>query len=151
MWTQSRVSLLKASGARLCSTTELTSHYTHQLWNLKYNVDCWFYIQFGSNRNPELIGKSTNNLTLAHILDEKEILAFPVAVQDSDDTVVVGFFLYSGKWCNAKRVSQVLKETAVAMGMPARRFGCTVKAMREISTKGCKLSRYMSYANAIQV
>ena len=57
--------------------------------------------------------------------------AFPVTVQGSSDTKVLGVFLYSGGFTNADRLQQALQEAA------AKRFPQRERPLR----LGCRLTR----------
>ena len=92
--------------------------------------NCWFRVAFALTMEPQHLLSGDTSDTSSWFADNNAA-AFPVAVQGSSDTKVLGVFLYSGGFTNAERLKQALQEAA------AKRFPQRERPLR----LGCRLTR----------
>jgi hypothetical protein len=76
--------------------------------NVRDNKDIWFKIRFGHDTHSDNIS-SNRDSSIAWWHEKNQSGAYPCAVQDSDNTIILGQFLYSGLFINPARCDTIIK------------------------------------------
>jgi hypothetical protein len=94
----------------------------------KSNSNCWCKMRLGYTEGPIHI-TSTNGSKTQDFFTDTSYLAYLCTDQDSDDTVDLCDFIYSGPFSNATDFEETLRK---ALKPKAYRFGCQLKKSKEI-------------------
>jgi hypothetical protein len=97
----------------------------------KSNSTCWFKMRVGSTEEPVHF-TSTNESNTQDFFNDTSHMAYLCTVQDSDDTVDLCDFIYSGPFSNPNDFQETLKATLKEKFKRSYRFGCRIKKSKEI-------------------
>jgi hypothetical protein len=97
----------------------------------KSNSTCWFKMRIGCNEDPVHF-TSTNESDTQDFFTDTSHLAYLCTVQDSDDTVDLCDFIYSGPFSNPQDFQATLRTTLINKFNRSYRFGCRMKKSKEI-------------------
>ncbi|MGL5936570.1 MAG: hypothetical protein ACRCZI_13230, partial [Cetobacterium sp.] len=107
--------------------SEFTKGYAEGL-RPKSNSSCWFKMRLGCKEDP-IHFTSTNGSDTRDFFTDTSHLAYLCTVQDSDDTVDLCDFIYSGPFSNASDFEATLRK---ALKPKEFKFGCRLKKSKEI-------------------
>jgi hypothetical protein len=92
------------------------------------DTDCWFKLRVGGTADPQHFTSYDNSDTQEFFQDHNH-KAYPMAVQESDDTVILCAFVYSGPFSNPKDFEECLCK---AIPNKEMKFGCRTMKTKEI-------------------
>jgi hypothetical protein len=97
----------------------------------KSNSTCWFKMRIGCNEDP-IHFTSTNDSDTQDFFTDTSHMAYLCTVQDSDDTVDLCDFIYSGPFSNPTDFQETLRTTLKEKFNRSYHFGCRIKKSKEI-------------------
>jgi hypothetical protein len=107
--------------------SEFKKHYAEGI-RPKSNSTCWFKMRLACTEDP-IHFTSTNGSETQDFFTDTSHLAYLCTVQDSDDTVDLCDFIYSGPFSNALDFEETLRR---ALRPKTYKFGCRLKKSKEI-------------------
>jgi hypothetical protein len=97
----------------------------------KSNSTCWFKMRVGCNEDPVHF-TSTNDSNTQDFFTDTSHMAYLCTVQESDDTVDLCDFIYSGPFSNPTDFQETLRVTLKEKFKRTYHFGCRIKKSKEI-------------------
>jgi hypothetical protein len=97
----------------------------------KSNSTCWFKMRLGCSEEP-IHFTSTNGSDTQDYFTDSSDLAYMCTVQDSDDTVDLCDFIYSGPFSNPNDFEVTLREALKKPNVRQYKFGCRIKKSKEL-------------------
>ena len=95
--------------------------------------DSWFKMHFALDDNPENLTSAHNSAT-HYFFDDNDIASFLTTVQDSDDTIDLCVFLYSGPFVDPVHLTKVIQDECLKTYKQKLKFGCKARKVKEIKT-----------------
>jgi hypothetical protein len=97
----------------------------------KSNSTCWFKMRIGCGEDPVHFTSTSGSDTQDFFTDTSH-MAYLCTVQDSDDTVDLCDFIYSGPFSNPNDFQEILRRTIKEKFKRSYFFGCRIKKSKEI-------------------
>jgi hypothetical protein len=110
--------------------SDLKKTYTEGI-RPKSNSTCWFKMRVGCTEDP-IHFTSTNESNTQDFFNDTSHLAYLCTVQESDDTVDLCDFIYSGPFSNPSDFQETLRKTIKDKFKRNYHFGCRLKKSKEI-------------------
>ncbi|CAB9522813.1 hypothetical protein SEMRO_1344_G264690.1 [Seminavis robusta] len=99
----------------------------------KSNSTCWFKMHLASNGDKEHF-TSSDKSDNSDWFDDNESAAYFCTVQNSDDPVSLGDFLFSGAFSDPVRIADVIHKMCQTTYNKTLHFGCRVRKVKEIDS-----------------
>jgi hypothetical protein len=97
----------------------------------KSNSTCWFKMRIGCSEDPVHF-TSTNDSDTQDFFTDTSHMAYLCTVQDSDNTVDLCDFIYSGPFSNPTDFQETLRKALQDKFNRSYHFGCRIKKSKEI-------------------
>jgi hypothetical protein len=97
----------------------------------KSNSTCWFKLHIGATEEPVHFTSTSDSDTQDFFMDTSH-LAYLCTVQDSDDTVDLCDFIYSGPFMNPSDMELAIRKALQQKSNRQFKFGCRVRKTKEL-------------------